>query len=73
MVNKLEKMRKENEAKRFQSFLEKFKTKDLQKIIHYHSLACANFSQRRSLLKSLRESNLNYQDVWKTFLDRNTY
>ncbi len=45
-------------------FLEGFKPKYLIKIIEYHNLPCADTNQYRCLMKSLRESNLTYQNVW---------
>lgn len=54
---------------KLRKFLEGFKPKYLVKIVQYHNLYCADLKQYRCLMKSLRKSNLNYQDIWRAIIN----
>jgi len=56
------------QQQKFVHFLDGFTKQDLTKIIVYYQLACANRNQKRCLIKSIRESNLNYQSIWRVFI-----
>jgi len=60
----------DNERKwnRMRKFLEGFKPKYLEKIIKYHQLPCVDIRQNRCLMKTLRESNLSYQNIWEAII-----
>ncbi len=60
----------DNEKKwtKMQKFLEGFKPKYLEKIIKYHKLECSDYKQYRCLMKTLKESNLTYQNIWDALI-----
>lgn len=50
-------------------FLTGFQPQYLEKIIKYHQLPCADIKQHRCQMKTLRESNLSYQNIWDAIIN----
>lgn len=59
---------KESEKNRRVKFLRGFNECSLEQIVKYYYLPCANFGSLRSLIKSIRDSELTYQQIWQPLL-----
>lgn len=66
----LKQYEKRKRWEKFRKFLEGFKPKYLEIIVNYHHLPCADTRQYRCLMKSLRESKLNYQQIWEAIISK---
>jgi len=65
----LQQFNQEIQWRKMQRFLEGFKPQYLEKIVKYHNLSCADIRQYRCLMKTLRESNLSYQNIWEAIIN----
>ncbi|WP_342596756.1 hypothetical protein VKI21_12535 [Cyanobacterium aponinum UTEX 3222] len=68
MNKKLQKWREKAEEQRLNNFLLGFRIEHLQKVVLFYDLTCADWKQKRCLVKTIRESKLTYQQIWKPIM-----
>lgn len=70
LIKKVEAIDREQRKKKFERFLKGFNKGHLRKIVDYYGLGCADLHQERCLVKSIRDSGLQYQQVWTVLISR---
>ena len=62
---KLQRYLTKKEKQRKQRFLSYFDCQTLVTVVKYYKLTCADHRQKRCLCKSIRDSEINYQQIWR--------